>query len=159
VHILAYIPAVIMLLLIMMPMGISRLATTELAVTNKRIIGRMRKQRLTIPFEDVETVRIRRSILGLIFNYGSVSITGNGIRVRFPGITKPSDIKSTIDTAVEHALFPDLAEEKDNQRKNASSKKESMPKAPEAKIFGRAKVQKSEDNTIPDAFYKDPNSW
>lgn len=175
-----------MLLLVMMPMGISALATTELALTNKRIIGRMRKQRLTIPFEDIESVRVRRSILGAVFNYGSITIIGNGIRIRFPGITKPRDMKALIDTAVENAIFGDAikTEEKKNLPKTEvktpaaepltkKQAKEPRPAPPPPapaemtketteEIIGRkatTAMPLPENNTPAAPTYKDPNAW
>ncbi len=162
-----------MLLLTMMPMGLSALASTELAVTNKRVIGRVRKQRLSVPFTDIETVRARRSIPGLLFNYGSITIIGNGVRVKFPGITKPHDMKSIIDTAVEKALFGDIVEGDTakpktplrNPTAQTAKAAAKLPPAPpralppkpvEENIFA-PKNDENESKLPP--IYKDPNTW
>ncbi len=168
-HILAYIPAIIMLLLVMMPMGISSLASTELAITNKRLIGRMRKQRLTVPFEDIETVRIRRGILGVIFNYGSLTIIGNGIRVRFPGITKPTEMKGLIDSAVETAVFSilskDLAKatgdepEKPTEKPTIKLPKNEPAKATEVKAAPIPKEEKAFELPPKPKRPQDPTAW
>ena len=160
-----------MLVLTMMPMGISALATTELALTNKRIIGRVRKQRLTVPFADIETVRVRRSLPGMIFNYGSITIIGNGVRVRFPGITKPAQMKSLIDDAVEKALFGDLPYKEtatpipsQPQTKaplpstKPTAEALNLPPAPKLETENVFAPKKSENYKL-DASYKDPNTW
>lgn len=159
-----------MLVLVMMPMGLSGLATTELAVTDRRVIGRVRKQRVTVPFKDIESVSIRRSLPGILFNYGSLTIIGNGIRVKFPGITKPKEIKAVIDTAVEKELFGDIAEgdaaPPKTPLRNPTAKtaktaaklpSESRPAPLPAKPREEPAYTKPSQPVAP--HYKDPNTW
>lgn len=54
---------------------------TELVITNKRIIakyGVIRVDTIDIHFETIDSVSVEQSILGRIFNYGSIIIQGYG---------------------------------------------------------------------------------
>ena len=54
---------------------------TEIAVTNKRVIGKVgliRRNSLEIVHSKVESLGVDQSILGRIFNYGTVIISGTG---------------------------------------------------------------------------------
>lgn len=161
-HIFAYLPAIAMLLLILMPMGIAGLATTELALTSKRLIGRVRKHQLTIPFKDIESIRVRRSPLGLVFNYGSITIIGNGVRVKFPGITKPVEMKTLIDSAVENELFGDAIKTIPEAPPTPLPKPKAIPQTTPPEPEPKPEPKKLPTPTNPDApapTYKDPNAW
>lgn len=70
-----------------------RYATTELAVTNKRVIaktGLIRRQTIEMFLAKVESVQVDQSILGRIFNYGTVLISGTGVHsAPFKSIADP----------------------------------------------------------------------
>ena len=56
--------------------------TTEIAVTNRRIIykhGLIRRRTIEMNMEKVESVDVSQSIPGRIFNYGDVLIRGVGV--------------------------------------------------------------------------------
>lgn len=55
--------------------------TTELAVTNKRIIakkGLIQRKTVEIFLDKVESVQVEQSVMGRICNYGSLTISGTG---------------------------------------------------------------------------------
>jgi uncharacterized membrane protein YdbT with pleckstrin-like domain len=59
-----------------------RRITTEIAVTNRRIIfkhGLIRRRTIEMNMEKVESVDVSQSIPGRIFNYGDVLIRGVGV--------------------------------------------------------------------------------
>jgi uncharacterized membrane protein YdbT with pleckstrin-like domain len=59
-----------------------RRITTEIAVTNRRIIykhGLIRRRTIEMNMEKVESVDVSQSIPGRIFNYGDVLIHGVGV--------------------------------------------------------------------------------
>lgn len=160
VHPLAYIPALLMLLLILMPMGLSSLASTELALTNKRILGRVRKQRLSIPFEMVDSITLRRGLMGLIFNYGSLTISGEGLRVRFPGIMAATDMKAMMDKAVEESLFSSLLS-KEKEVSPAEPPPSERAREP-VKAQPKAPVQADEPAIVEEKKprrHQDPDQW
>jgi uncharacterized membrane protein YdbT with pleckstrin-like domain len=54
---------------------------TEIAVTNRRVIykkGFIRRQTNEMNMDKVESVRVEQSILGRLFDYGTVTILGTG---------------------------------------------------------------------------------
>jgi uncharacterized membrane protein YdbT with pleckstrin-like domain len=54
---------------------------TEIAVTNRRVIykkGLIRRQTNEMNMDKVESVQVEQSILGRMFDYGTVTILGTG---------------------------------------------------------------------------------
>jgi uncharacterized membrane protein YdbT with pleckstrin-like domain len=61
--------------------GFVRRCTTEIAVTDRRIIfkrGVLRRHTVEMNMDKVESVNVDQSIMGRIFNYGTVLIHGTG---------------------------------------------------------------------------------
>jgi uncharacterized membrane protein YdbT with pleckstrin-like domain len=55
--------------------------STELAITDKRLIakyGVLSTHSIEIRFDKIETVRVSQGIIGRLFNYGDVIVTGTG---------------------------------------------------------------------------------
>lgn len=55
--------------------------STELAITNKRIIskkGLIQRQTVEMFLEKVESIQVDQGVLGRIFNFGSITIAGTG---------------------------------------------------------------------------------
>lgn len=67
--------------------------TTELAITNKRVVakfGFIRRSTIEINIGKIESVQVEQGILGRMFNYGSVLISGAGQpKAPIPGISDP----------------------------------------------------------------------
>jgi len=58
-----------------------RYKTTELVVTNKRVVakfGFVSRQTIELNINKVESIQVHQSILGRIFNYGSLVVSGAG---------------------------------------------------------------------------------
>lgn len=58
-----------------------RYKSTELAITNKRVIakfGFISRQTVEININKVESIQVHQGVLGRIFNYGSLVIAGAG---------------------------------------------------------------------------------
>ena len=74
--------------------------TTELAVTNKRIIakfGFIRRSTVELNLDKVESVQVDQGILGRIFNYGSIVVSGAGNpKAPIPGISQPVKFRSEV---------------------------------------------------------------
>jgi uncharacterized membrane protein YdbT with pleckstrin-like domain len=61
-----------------------RRATTELAVTDRRVIfkrGLVRRHTVEMNMDKVESVDVDQSVLGRIFNYGDVTVRGTGASI------------------------------------------------------------------------------
>jgi uncharacterized membrane protein YdbT with pleckstrin-like domain len=79
-----------------------RLRCIEQGLTNKRVIfkkGIISRSTEEMKLKSVETVEIEQSVLGRIFGYGSVKVTGRGISdVVFRGIADPIAVKKQIES-------------------------------------------------------------
>lgn len=67
--------------------------TTELAITNKRVIakfGFISRRTIEININKVESIQVDQTLLGRIFNYGTLVISGAGNpQAPIPGISQP----------------------------------------------------------------------
>jgi uncharacterized membrane protein YdbT with pleckstrin-like domain len=79
--------------LIVLPWVWMRYASTELAITNKRIIvkvGFIHRDTVELNLARVESLQVHQSLLGRMFDYGSILISGAGSpRAPVPGIAHP----------------------------------------------------------------------
>src|SRR3954467_7523552 len=70
-----------------------RYKTTELAITSKRVIvkfGFIRRSTVEINLHKVESVQVDQEVLGRIFNFGTLIISGGGTpQAPIPGISQP----------------------------------------------------------------------
>jgi len=70
-----------------------RYRSTELAVTNKRVIakfGFIRRSTIELQIGKIESVQVDQGILGRIFNFGTLIIAGGGTaQAPIPGISDP----------------------------------------------------------------------
>lgn len=68
--------------LVFLIMAWIKYATTELAITNKRVIaksGLIQRKTMEMFLSKIESVQVEQGILGRIFDYGTVTISGTGI--------------------------------------------------------------------------------
>ena len=77
--------------------------TTEIAVTNRRIIlkrGLIRRHTVEMNMEKVESVDVDQSLLGRLFNYGDITIRGTGSSFeRLSNIDAPLKLRTTVTTS------------------------------------------------------------
>lgn len=70
-----------------------RYISTELALTDKKIIakfGFIRRETIEMNLNKAESIQIKQSILGRIFNFGSIVVSGAGNpQAPIPGISNP----------------------------------------------------------------------
>lgn len=105
-HWFAWVPVVLWaLLVITLPVAFYvflQLKFTELGVTNKRVIlkrGIIGRKTEEMKIASIETVEIDQGVLGRIFGYGTVKITGRGISdLVFRGIDDPMQVKRQIES-------------------------------------------------------------
>lgn len=78
-------------------------ATTEIAITNKRLVykqGLIARYTGEINIDRIEGVNVLQGILGRIFDYGSVMIRGMGVgEVILPPIAEPVKFRKAIERA------------------------------------------------------------
>ena len=74
--------------------------TSEFGVTSKRVIikvGLIQRRTLELLIRQVEAISVDQSIMGRVFNYGSVTLSGTGgVRGVFHNIAAPLDFRRKI---------------------------------------------------------------
>ncbi|MHC8346614.1 PH domain-containing protein [Pseudomonas sp. RT6P73] len=79
--------------LILLAIAAIRYFTTELAVTNKRVIakfGFIKRATIEINIHKIESIQVHQGILGRIFNFGTIIVSGAGNpQAPLPGISRP----------------------------------------------------------------------
>jgi uncharacterized membrane protein YdbT with pleckstrin-like domain len=81
-------------------------ATTELVLTNRRVIskfGVLSRETVEIGFSKVESIRVKQGLLGRLFNYGDLVVTGSGAtHAPIANIKHPMEFRRAFDAATEH---------------------------------------------------------
>jgi uncharacterized membrane protein YdbT with pleckstrin-like domain len=79
-----------------------KLRSIEQGVTNKRVIfkqGMISRKTEEMKITSIETVEIIQGIMGRIFGYGDIKVTGRGISdLLFKKINNPMDVKRKIES-------------------------------------------------------------
>ena len=74
-----------------------RYKSTELAVTNKRIVakfGFIRRSTVEIGVRKIESIQVHQGLLGRMFNFGSIVMAGSGNpQAPIPGISQPMEFR------------------------------------------------------------------
>jgi uncharacterized membrane protein YdbT with pleckstrin-like domain len=77
-----------------------RYATSEFAVTNKRVIvkvGLIYRDTLELVLAKVETIGVDQTVLGRILNYGTITVTGTGgTKEPFKDIARPIEFRERV---------------------------------------------------------------
>ena len=80
-------------------------ATTEFAVTNRRVIaktGFIRRHTLEMLLPKIESIAVHQNIIDRIFNFGTVTVTGTGgTKESFQSIAEPIDVRKKINQIIE----------------------------------------------------------
>ena len=83
-----------------------RIRATEIAVTDRRFIrktGWIARDTAEIELRNIEEVKLKQTIAGRIFGYGTLTIRGTGAGlVESPGIDDPKIFQKAIQTAQSH---------------------------------------------------------
>lgn len=82
--------------------------TTELAITNKRVIakfGLISRSTVEINLQKIESIQVNQGILGRIFDFGSIVVSGAGNpQAPIPGISSPLQFRRAfVDTQESNA--------------------------------------------------------
>lgn len=82
-----------------------RYASTELAVTNKRVIaktGLIERKTIEMFIAKVESIQVEQSVLGRLLNYGTVVVSGTGVHsAPFKSIADPLTLRKHFMTAAD----------------------------------------------------------
>ncbi len=78
--------------------------TTEIGVTNRRLIckaGLISRKMIELKIEKIESFSVNQGMLGRLFNYGSLIVTGSGgTRVKINGIKNPFDLSKAVNELI-----------------------------------------------------------
>ena len=82
--------------------------TTELALTNKRVIakfGFIRRQTIEININRIESISVNQGFWGRIFNYGSVVVRGTGgSHAPIPYIARPMEFRQQFNDFIDNEI-------------------------------------------------------
>ena len=97
--------ALIIVTIVLVLDAIITMLTTEFVVTNRRVFaktGFIRRHILEVFLQKVESVRVYQSILGRLFDFGVVTVTGTGgTRESFRAISNPLNVRNKINQVIE----------------------------------------------------------
>lgn len=86
--------------------------TTELAITNKRVIakfGLIRRNTVEMNINKVESIQVDQGIIGRIFDFGSIIVAGAGDpKAPIPGISKPLQFRKRFFEVQEGPTEPEV---------------------------------------------------
>ena len=82
----------------------------EFGVTNKRVCfkhGFIRRNAVDLRLEAIETVGISNGIIGRIFGYGNLTLTGRGnsAPITIPGLANIIEVKKAVEAAKDEFVF------------------------------------------------------
>lgn len=81
-----------------------KLLTTEMVVTNKRVVcrtGIISIKTEELKYQKIESIETKQSMLGRILGYGTLWFSGTGTsKVKFKNIAEPWMVKSRVETII-----------------------------------------------------------
>jgi len=84
-----------------------RYKTTELAITNKRVIakfGFVSRQTVELNITKIESIQVNQGVLGRVFDFGTLVISGAGNpQAPIPGISDPMRFRRAFMEAQDHS--------------------------------------------------------
>lgn len=90
-----------------------KVSSTELAITNRRVIakfGFISRRTIEINLGKIESIQVEQSMLGRIFNFGSLVLSGAGNpQAPIPGIADPLEFRRKFMEAQELSVQPVVA--------------------------------------------------
>ncbi|MEM5801939.1 MAG: PH domain-containing protein [Candidatus Aenigmatarchaeota archaeon] len=71
-----------------------------------KIEGIFRKKRIAIPYNNISDVRLDKGILGRIFNFGNVIVSGFKTEIVMKGIRNPDEVYRIINYRIRQRIIP-----------------------------------------------------
>lgn len=128
VHWACLIPHIILMLVIIgfftIVPAIIRMYTTELFITNKRLVGKLgliNTKTLDTPLNKINNTSVKNGLGGKIFGYGDLTVTSSSGAYNFRGIANPSAFRSSL---MEHIELYDEARIKKQAAEMVSAMKQ-----------------------------------
>jgi uncharacterized membrane protein YdbT with pleckstrin-like domain len=108
--ILGLVTAVVLVGIVILGWVWSKTRATEIAITNKRVIakfGFISRRTVEINLNKVESIQVDQTLLGRIFNFGTVVISGAGNPVApIPGVSHPLEFRRNFMAATDRSQEP-----------------------------------------------------
>lgn len=102
-----YAPLGFLVWLIGLVLFINSFLTTELGITNKRLVakfGLFSRQTIELNLSKIESVQVRQGICGRMLNYGSIIASGTGgVQAPIPNISDPIAFRNALSEILEGA--------------------------------------------------------
>jgi uncharacterized membrane protein YdbT with pleckstrin-like domain len=103
-HWIIFLPGIILCVIVigvfLLIGALIRRFTTELAVTNKRVIiktGWLSRKTLEMNLAKIENIAVDQSIIGRLFGYGTIAVVGTGgTREPFHNIANPLEFRKAV---------------------------------------------------------------
>lgn len=80
--------------------------TTELALTNKKVIakfGFIRRSTIELNLDKVESISVEQGFIGRMFNFGSIIVRGTGgSQAPIPYIARPLEFRQQVNDLLDH---------------------------------------------------------
>ena len=87
-------------------LAVINVVTTELAITNKKLIGKVgfiRRSSIDIPRHQIESLNVDQSIIGRILRYGKITVNGSGgNKASIPFIKNPLQFRKMVMNALDN---------------------------------------------------------
>ena len=103
--------AVMLAGILVIVVGLVKRASTELAVTNRRVIakfGLVSRRTTELNLSKLESIRVEQSVGGRIFNYGSIVVVGTGATLEpIPFIAAPMAFRQAVQSAADEVQARD----------------------------------------------------
>ncbi len=75
---------------------------SEIAITNNRVVGKsgiLRRKTYDFGLKNIESIDVKQTILGRIFGYGDIVITGSGAsNLLIPALKSPEEFKKQLNS-------------------------------------------------------------
>lgn len=92
-------PIFAIIALIIMAGPLIRFATTELAYTNRRLIGKrglIKTSTMDSPLNKINNVSVSNGLFGKIFGYGNILVTTSSGGYLYKGVARPENFKAAL---------------------------------------------------------------
>lgn len=87
-------------------LAVVNVVTTELAITNKKLIGKVgfiRRSSIDIPRHQIESLNVDQSIVGRLLGYGKITVNGSGgNKASIPYIKNPLQFRKMVMSALDN---------------------------------------------------------
>lgn len=125
---------VILIIYLLDEPGLERFIRQYIVTNNEtiKVEGILTKKRLIIPHQSVSDIRVEKSILGRIFNFGNVNVVGYKNEIKMKGIKEPDVVYRIIENKI--ALMSGTRAKRERVVEEERVEKEKVKKKEKVKV-------------------------